>query len=68
MSAHYGFTKDLTLVSFVPERIKPFFQFRQLRHDSLIHPVFEQPAMIEFYNEIRGMEALDGKSTVYSTS
>jgi hypothetical protein len=53
-SSIFGFTKDLTLVSYVLKKNKPVFLLSSLHHDSAICSDSGKPEIIEFYNKPKG--------------
>ena len=50
----FGFSKDLTLVSYVPKKNKPVV-LSSLHHDSAINSDSGKPEIIEFYNRTKGV-------------
>jgi hypothetical protein len=50
-SSIFGFTKDLTLVSYVPKKNKSVVLLLSLHHDSAICSDSGKPEIIEFYNK-----------------
>jgi hypothetical protein len=50
----FGFTKDLTLVSYVPKKNKSVVLLSSLHHDSAICSDSGKPEIIEFYNKMKG--------------
>ena len=53
-SSIFGFTKDLTLMSYVPEKNKSVVLLSSLHHDSAICSDTGKPEIIEFYNKTKG--------------
>ena len=53
-SSTFGFTKDLTLVPYVPKRNKSVVLLSSLHHDSPICSDSGKPEIIEFYNKTKG--------------
>ena len=53
-SSIFGFTKDLTLVSYVPQKNKSVVLLSSLHHDSAICSHSGEPENIEFYNKTKG--------------
>ena len=53
-SSIFEFTKDLTLVSYVPKKNKSVVLLSSLHHDSVICSDPGTPEIIEFYNKIKG--------------
>lgn len=65
----YGFTNDMTLVSFVPKKCKAVLLVSSMHHTPATDPETQKPEIITFYNSTKGgVDALDEKCTVYSTS
>ena len=59
-SSIFGFTKDLTLVLYVPNKNKSFVLLSTLHHDSAICSDSGKPEIIEFYNKTkRAVDMLD---------
>lgn len=68
-STIHGFTKDLTLVSYVPKKGRAVILVSSMHHTPLIDEETKKPEIIIFYNDTKGgVDALDEKCTVYSTS
>lgn len=68
-SSLYGFTNELTLVSYVPKKNKTVILISSMHHNQGIDEETEKPEIIAFYNATKGgVDALDEKCTVYSTS
>lgn len=68
-SCLFGFSNDVTLVSFVPKRNKAVILVSSMHHDKSIDSESGKPEIIEFYNITKGgVDALDEKCTKYSTS
>ena len=56
----FGFSKDLTHVSYVPEKNKSVVLLSLFRHDSAIFSDSGKPEIIEFYNRTKGeVDVLD---------
>jgi hypothetical protein len=53
-SSIFGFTKDLTLVSYVAKKNKSAVLLSSLHHDSEICSDSGKPEIIEFYNKTKG--------------
>lgn len=67
-SAKYGFTKDTTLLSFVPKKGKAVMMISSMHHCEKMEPS-GKPEIIEFYNYTKGgVDSLDQKCMTYSTS
>jgi hypothetical protein len=61
-SAVYGFTKDLTLVSFISKKNKAVLLTSSMHHDEQTDQQTGKPEIIEFYNGTKGrVNALDEK-------
>ncbi|KAJ8892174.1 hypothetical protein PR048_004754 [Dryococelus australis] len=68
-SAMYGFTSDLTLVSFVTKKNKAVILVSSMHHTKDTDPSSSKPDIIEFYNTTKGgVDAIDEKCILYSTS
>ena len=66
-SSVFVFTKDLTLVSYVPKKNNSFFLFSSLHHDSAICSDSGKPEIIEFYNKTKGaVDMLDQMCARYT--
>ena len=66
-SSIFGFTKDLTLVSYVPKKNKSVVLLSSLHHDSAICSDSEKPEIIEFYNRTNGaVDLLDQMCARYT--
>jgi hypothetical protein len=67
-SSIFGFTKDLTLVSYVPKKNKSVVFLSSLHHDSAICSNSGKPEIIEFYSKTKGtVDMLDQMCERYST-
>jgi hypothetical protein len=53
-SSIFGFTNDLTLVSYAPNKNKSVVLLSSLHHDSAICRNSGKPEIIEFYNKTKG--------------
>ncbi|CAK1598011.1 unnamed protein product [Parnassius mnemosyne] len=68
-SSLFGFTKDCTLVRFVPKKNKAVILYSTMHHDSKINPESLKPEIIEYYNDTKsGVDSVDQKCSVYSCS
>lgn len=68
-SSHFGFTSDLTLVSYVPKQNKSVVLISSMHHDNKVDITTNKPDIILFYNSTKaGVDALDEKSANYSVS
>lgn len=66
-SCLYGFTKDITIISFVPKKGKAVVLVSSMHHSKL--SINEKPEIIDFYNSTKGgVDSLDEKCAVYSSS
>ncbi|XP_069690526.1 piggyBac transposable element-derived protein 4-like [Periplaneta americana] len=66
-STKFGFTRDKTIVSFVPKKSKAVILMSSMHHDSAIHSS-GKPDMIMLYNARKaGVDALDQKCALYRT-
>ncbi|KAF0695463.1 piggyBac transposable element-derived protein 4-like [Aphis craccivora] len=64
----FAFTKDITLLSFVPKNNRYVLLFSSMHHTNTINLENSKPEIIEFYNQTKvGVDALDQKCAVYST-
>jgi len=63
-SSIFGFTKDLTLVSYGPKKNKSVVLLSSLHHDSAICSDAGKPEIIEFYNKTKG--AVDMLDQMYA--
>lgn len=69
MTSLYGFTEDITLVSFVPKKNKAVLLLSSMHHGQSTDSITGKPEVIVFYNETKGgVDSLDEKCAVYSTS
>lgn len=67
-SSSFGFTSDMTLVSYVPKKEKSVLM-SSMHHDSTVDEKTKKPEIIMFYNSTKaGVDALDEKCATYSTS
>jgi hypothetical protein len=63
----FVFTKDLTLVSYVPKKNNPVVLFSSLHHDSAICGDSGKPEIIEFYNKTKcAVDVLDQMCARYT--
>ncbi|XP_022204262.2 piggyBac transposable element-derived protein 4-like [Nilaparvata lugens] len=68
-SSIYGFTDDLTLMSYVPKQKKAVIMISSMHHGQHDDPDTGKPEMIEFYNHTKGgVDGLDFKCANYSSS
>lgn len=65
-STMYGFTKDITLLSYVPKRNKCVLAVSSMHHS--VSTVDNKPEIIDFYNSTKsGVDTLDQKCANYSS-
>ena len=65
----YGFTKNLTLVSFVPKRYRAVILLSSMHHSKATDLETGKPKIIMDYNMTKGgVDPLDEKCTMYSSS
>ncbi|CAK1580572.1 unnamed protein product [Parnassius mnemosyne] len=68
-TALHGFTKDFTLVSYVPKKSKAVLLISSMHHTSEINPVTKKPVIIMEYNKTKGgVDEVDKKCSNYSCS
>lgn len=68
-SSLFGFTKDCTLVSFVPKKNKAVILYSTMHHDDKVNPENNKPEIIEYYNSTKGgVDSVDQRCSVYSCS
>ncbi|XP_035210004.1 uncharacterized protein LOC118184445 isoform X2 [Stegodyphus dumicola] len=68
-STLYGFTKDITLISFVPKKRRAVVLMSSLHHSIETDSETQKPEIIGFYNRTKGgVDALDEKCSVHSCS
>jgi hypothetical protein len=68
-TSEFGFTNDMTLVSFVPKKGKSVVLVSSMHHDAKIYDDTKKPEIIIFYNSTKGgVDALDQKCALYSVS
>jgi hypothetical protein len=66
-SSIFGFTMDLTLVSYLPNKNKLVVLLSSLHHDSAICNDSGKPEIIEFHNKTKGaVDMLDQMSARYT--
>lgn len=67
-SSVYGFTNDLTLVSYVPKKRKAVILVSSMHHSASTDEETHKPTIIAFYNSTKGgVDALDQKCASYNT-
>lgn len=68
-SSLFGFTKDLSIVSFVPKKKKSVILLSSLHHSAKIDEKSSKPEIILYYNNTKGgVDAVDFKCSNYSCS
>jgi hypothetical protein len=68
-SSLYGFTEDITLLSFVPKQKKAVIMVSSMHHIAADDPDTEKPEIIALYNHTKGgVDSLDQKIANYSSS
>lgn len=66
-SSVFGFTKDMTLVSFVPKKNKAVILLSTMHNDNQINNETKKPEIIEFYNSTKsGVDTLDQMCVTYT--
>lgn len=66
-SSLYGFTKEMTLLSFTPKKNKAVILLSTMHHDAFLDQESEKPEIISFYNSTKsGVDTLDMKCSNYS--
>ncbi|KAI8420457.1 hypothetical protein MSG28_008945 [Choristoneura fumiferana] len=68
-SSLYGFTKDFTLLSYVPKKNKAVILISSSHHVKSSDEITNKPTMIMDYNHTKGgVDEIDKKCSVYSSS
>lgn len=68
-SSLYGFSNDITLLSYAPKPSKSVILISSMHHNKSTDPISETPEIIEFYNSTKsGVDTLDKKAANYSPS
>lgn len=68
-SSLYGFTKDMTLLSFVPKKSKAVLLISSMHRSEFTDKGNNKPEIISFYNATKsGVDTLDYKCSNYSTN
>lgn len=68
-SSLYGFTEDITLMSFVPKEKKAVVMVSSMHHSISDDPESGKPEIIAFYNSTKGgVDGLDHKCANYSSN
>lgn len=68
-SAFFGFTKDISIVSYVPKKNKAVILVSSLHHSAEIDEKSKKPEIILHYNRTKGgVDAVDFKCSNYSCS
>lgn len=66
-SAEYGFTNDMTLVSFVPAKSKAVVLVSSMHYSAQTNTETKKPEIIMYYNSTKGgVDSLDQKCALYS--
>ncbi|CAH2107383.1 unnamed protein product [Euphydryas editha] len=66
-STMYGFTKELTLLSYVPKKKKTVQMISSMHHEESIDSTKSIPEIISFYNATKGgVDSLDEKCAKYT--
>lgn len=64
--SHFGFTRDKTIVSYVPKKNKSVVLISSMHHDKSVNGTNGKPEIIDFYNSSKGgVDALDQKCALY---
>lgn len=67
-SSLYGFTRTVTLLSYVTKKNKAVILLSSVHHNEYTDPRTGKPEIIEYYNCYKGgVDSLDEKCSVYST-
>lgn len=65
----FGFTKEVTLLSYVPRKNKSVILISSMHHSKVFHENSQKPEFITYYNFTKGgVDALDEKCAKHSTS
>ncbi|XP_066251428.1 piggyBac transposable element-derived protein 4-like [Euwallacea similis] len=65
----FGFTRENTIVSYVPKKNKSVIMLSTMHHDNSVDQESKKPEIIAFYNATKGgVDALDQKCALYSSS
>lgn len=68
-SSLYGFTRDFTLLSYVPKQRRAVILLSSMHHSAFTDVVNKKPEMVSFYNSTKsGIDTLDQKCSVYSAN
>lgn len=68
-STLFGFTKDITLSSYVPKKNKAVVMVSSMHHTASVDQNTKKPETILYYNETKiGVDLLDQRCSNYSTS
>lgn len=68
-SSLYGFTNDITLLSYVPKKNKAVLLVSSMHHNQNNDAQTDKPEIIEYYNSTKGgVDSLDQKCSIYSSS
>lgn len=65
----FGFTKEMTLVSYIPKKNRAVILISSMHHSESFDPDTDKPEIITYYNFTKGgVDALDEKCAKHSTS
>ncbi|XP_045456529.1 piggyBac transposable element-derived protein 4-like [Melitaea cinxia] len=68
-SSLHGFTKDFTIVSYVPKKSKAVLLISSMHHTKQLDPLTKKPEIIMDYNRTKGgVDEIDKKCSNYSSS
>lgn len=68
-SSVFGFTKDMTLVSYVPKKNKAVVMISSMHHTVSVDENTKKPEVIMYYNKTKiGVDLLDQRCSNYSTA
>lgn len=68
-SSMYGFTKDVTVLSYVPKKGKVVLLVSSMHHSISDDAATEKPEIIAYYNNTKGgVDSIDEKCAIYGTS
>lgn len=65
----YGFTKEFTIVSYVPKKMKAVVLLSSMHHSAYNDTTNDKPEIVSFYNATKsGVDTMDMKCSNYSTN
>jgi len=68
LETKFGFTENMTLLSFVPKKNKNVIMISTMFHNKAVDTSTHKPEMIMFYNKTKGgVDGLDRKCSVFSS-